>query len=158
FLLTLFKQSSMKSSAAPERSTRQRLPIPAVPPPVVKSSSKLLPAYSGRQLLLCLLLIAATCIAYLPIMKHPFVNYDDVDYVTGNPQVQQGLTTKTLGWAFTTTTAANWHPLTWLSHALDCQLFGLNPTGHHLTSLLIHALNVALLFFLLARVTGNSVA
>ena len=87
---------------------------------------------------------------YNPVNHHPFVNYDDDAYVTENPHVQAGLTWGTITWAFTSTEHSNWHPLTWLSHALDCQLFHLNPTGHHFTSLLIHAVNAAFLFLLLA--------
>jgi len=82
------------------------------------------------------------------------VNFDDPSYVTENRSVQQGLTRDTLRWAITTTQEANWHPLTWLSHALDYQLFGLIPAGHHLTSVLLHVLNTMLLFLLLWRVTG----
>lgn len=81
---------------------------------------------------------------------------DDQTYVTGNPHVQEGLSWSTIRWAFTSTeTAAYWHPVTWLSHALDCQLFGLNPAGHHIHNVLIHALNVVLLFLLLAWMTGR---
>jgi len=82
------------------------------------------------------------------------VNWDDPGYVVENLQVQQGLTQATLRWAFTSTAEANWHPLTWLSHALDCQLFGLNPAGHHFTSVLLHSLNAAILFLLLSWATG----
>jgi len=102
-----------------------------------------------------LLLAAATFAVYSPVLKHPFVNYDDVDYVTENPRVQQGLTAAMLRWAITSTEQANWHPLTWISHAIDCQLFGLDPAGHHFTSLLLHAANAVLLFLLLMRVTGR---
>ena len=75
--------------------------------------------------------------------------YDDPDYVTENGHVQAGLTWKGLQWAFRSTEAANWHPLTRLSHMLDCELFGLAPWGHHLTSILLHALNATLLFMVL---------
>jgi tetratricopeptide (TPR) repeat protein len=97
-----------------------------------------------------------TFAVYSPALKYPFVNYDDVDYVTENPRVQQGLTLETIRWAITSTAQANWHPLTWISHALDCQLFGLDPAGHHFTSILLHATNALLLFFLLMRVTGRT--
>jgi tetratricopeptide (TPR) repeat protein len=103
-----------------------------------------------------LLLAAVTFAVYSPVLKHPFVNYDDVDYVTENSWVQQGLTPATLGWAITSTAQANWHPLTWISHALDCQLFGLDPAGHHFTSLLLHAANAVLVFLLLRRATGKA--
>ena len=78
---------------------------------------------------------------------------DDRDYVTANAHIHDGLSWSTIKWAFTSTEAANWHPLTWLSHALDYQLFALNPAGHHFDSVLIHAFNAALLFLLLAWVT-----
>lgn len=106
------------------------------------------------NLLICILLAAATFAIYYRATRNPFVNYDDTGYVTENPNVQQGLSLETLRWALGSTYASNWHPLTWISHALDCQLFGLNPAGHHLSSVLLHVLNAALLFLLLARVTG----
>jgi tetratricopeptide (TPR) repeat protein len=109
-----------------------------------------------RNLLLALLIFAATIILYNPVNRHPFVNYDDDRYVTENPHVRSGLSWGTVGWAMTSTEQANWHPLTWISHALDCSLFHLNPAGHHFTSLLIHALNAVLLFVLLARATGRT--
>lgn len=109
-----------------------------------------------RNLVLCLLLVVATLAVYNSVNQHPFVNYDDDRYVTENPHVQSGLSGDTLRWAFTSTSAANWHPLTWISHALDCQLFHLNAGGHHLTSLVLHALNAALLFLLLVRGTGRT--
>lgn len=95
----------------------------------------------------------ATLVVYNPVNRHRFVNYDDDHYVTENTHVRAGLTWDTIAWAFTSTEQANWHPLAWLSHALDCQLFHLNPAGHHFSSLLIHALNAALLFLLLVWAT-----
>jgi tetratricopeptide (TPR) repeat protein len=91
---------------------------------------------------------------YGRVKGYPFVNLDDTAYVTQNAHVKAGLTWDTFQWAWTANDASNWHPLTWLSHALDVELFGLNPAGHHMVSLAIHVLNVLLLFFLLARVTG----
>ena len=78
--------------------------------------------------------------------RHGFSNYDDDRYILTNAHVQAGLAWSTVAWAFTSLEEANWHPLTWLSHALDCQLFQLNPRGHHYTSLLLHAANVVLPF------------
>ena len=95
-----------------------------------------------------------TLALYLPMLRHGFVNYDDPDYITGNKHVMAGLTWSSIVWAFQSGDAANWHPLTWISHMLDCQLFGLNPTGHHLTNLLFHTANTLLLFLLLNRLTG----
>jgi tetratricopeptide (TPR) repeat protein len=105
-------------------------------------------------LAICVLLALVTFAVYFRATKNPFVNYDDPGYVTENVKVQQGLTQATLRWALTSTEANNWHPLTWMSHALDCQLFGLSPGGHHFTSVLLHVLNATLLFLLLATATG----
>lgn len=105
---------------------------------------------------MAVLLAVATISLYYPAVKHPFVNYDDPDYVTGNRMVQQGLSEATLAWALTSTAYSNWHPLTWLSHALDFELYNLDPAGHHLTSILLHALNAVLLTFLLWKSTGKA--
>ena len=84
-----------------------------------------------------------------------FVPVDDSGYITANPHVQQGLTRESVIWAFTNTEQANWHPLAWLSHMLDVELFGINPKGHHFTSLLIHIFNTLLCFWLFYRLTGQ---
>jgi protein O-mannosyl-transferase len=107
-----------------------------------------------RNLVLGLLLVVATLAIYNPVARHPFVNYDDDRYVTDNLHVRAGLRGATVRWAVTTLDEANWHPLTWLSHALDCQLFGLNPAGHHYVNVLLHAMNALLLFWVLWRATG----
>jgi tetratricopeptide (TPR) repeat protein len=91
----------------------------------------------------------------LPASRDGFVNYDDQDYVTENSVVQKGLTWTGIKWAFTTGHASNWHPLTWLSHMADCELFGLNPGAHHLVNVLFHTANVVLLLVLLLRLTGK---
>ena len=85
---------------------------------------------------------------------HDFVNFDDDDYVYENWHVKRGLTGAGIAWAITTYHAGNWHPLTWLSHMLDCQLYGLKPGGHHLTNVLLHAAAAILLFLALRRMTG----
>ena len=108
------------------------------------------------KLALCLLLAAITLALYNGVGGHGFSNYDDDRYILTNTHVQAGLRWSTVTWAFTSLEEANWHPLTWLSHALDCQLFQLNPKGHHYTSLLIHAANVLLLFLLLVSVTRST--
>ena len=109
-----------------------------------------------RQIIaLSLLLAAVTFAIYVRVSGLAFVEYDDPDYVSRNPHVQAGLSWQTIRWAFTATEAANWHPMTWLSHALDCQLYGLNPAGHHVTSAVLHVFNVVLLFLLLFRATGS---
>ena len=108
-----------------------------------------------RNPVVCLLLAVVTIALYNPVNRHPFVNYDDDRYVTDNPHVRQGLTADTFTWALTSIEQANWHPLTWMSHALDVSLFHLNPAGHHFTSVLLHAVNVMLLFLLLMWSTGR---
>ncbi len=100
------------------------------------------------------MLFLGTLALYYPVLGNGFVNYDDPAYVTSNWQVQQGLTSHNLAWAFASTAEANWHPLTWISHMLDVQLFGLRPAGHHAQSVLWHAFNVVLLFLLVAKATG----
>jgi tetratricopeptide (TPR) repeat protein len=107
----------------------------------------------SRPRLIALLLALTTLLAYLPVTRDAFLDYDDDDYVTNNQQVQNGLTFAGLKWAFTSFHAANWHPLTWLSHMADCELFGLNPGAHHFVNALFHAANTALLFILLLRLT-----
>lgn len=116
------------------------------------------PLLSGnrRSVILGVLLSGATLALYAPVLRYPFLVLDDSDYVMANFHVRHGLTWSTIRWAFSATTAANWHPVTWISHALDCQLFGLNPWGHHFTSVLLHCLNVLLLFLLLRWMTGRS--
>jgi Tfp pilus assembly protein PilF len=103
-----------------------------------------------------LLLFAATVAIFLPVARDGFLGYDDSLYITDNPEVQAGLTRKGIAWAFTTFDAANWHPLTWLSHMADVQMFGLHAAGHHLASIFIHALNGVFLFWLLFRATGKT--
>jgi tetratricopeptide (TPR) repeat protein len=104
--------------------------------------------------ILCLLLVAATLAFYNPIIHNQFIDFDDSSYILKNFQVRSGLTWDTVKWSFTTFREGNWHPLTWLSHALDYQIFHLNPAGHHYTNLLLHAANAVLLFFLLRQATG----
>ena len=99
-------------------------------------------------------LVVLTFVALSGTTSNSFLNYDDDVYVTDNPHVLGGLNGQSLAWALTSTEAANWHPVTWMSHMLDVQLFGRNAARHHLTSLLIHALNAVLLFLLLVRMTG----
>ena len=98
-------------------------------------------------------LALVTLAVYLPTRHHGFVEYDDQQYVTDNPRVQAGLTWSGLIWAFGFH-AGNWHPLAWLSHMLDCQLYGANAGGHHLTSVLLHVASALLLFSVLNRMTG----
>jgi protein O-mannosyl-transferase len=102
----------------------------------------------------CLSLAAATLLFYNPIIRNQFLDFDDLAYIRKNFHIQGGLNWETVKWSFTTFYQGNWHPLTWLSHALDYQLFHLNPVGHHYTGVLLHAINAVLLFLLLRRATG----
>ena len=104
--------------------------------------------------LIGLVLVLGTLACYWPVRHFGFVNYDDPDYVYRNAMVREGLAWPSVIWAFRSTEVSNWHPMTWLSHILDCQLYGLNPGAHHLTSVVLHATNVLLLFLILRRMTG----
>ena len=110
-----------------------------------ESSPRLLPAL--------LLLLLVTLAAYAPVLRHGFVEWDDPQYVTENTHVRAGLTAAGMAWALTSAENANWHPLTWASHMLDVSLYGLEPWGHHLTSLLLHLANTLLLYGALRRLT-----
>jgi protein O-mannosyl-transferase len=101
-----------------------------------------------------LALALAALLAYLPATHHAFLDYDDDAYVSDNPVVQAGMTTAGVKWAFAGSHVSNWHPVTWLSHMADCEIFRLNPGGHHFVNLLFHATNTSLLFLLLLRLTG----
>ena len=102
----------------------------------------------------CVLLVIAVLLVFGRTMQHEFVNFDDQQYFYANPQVQHGLTWSGVAWAFQSTYAANWHPLTWLSLMLDVELFGPGPAGPHLTNVILHAASTVLLFLLLRRMTG----
>ena len=106
------------------------------------------------KLIISLFLIFAIIIACGQVRNFDFVDFDDGSYITENIHVQKGLTIEGLIWAFTTFHSANWHPMTWLSHMLDCQIYGLNPMGHHWTNLQFHIVNTLLLFFILFKMTG----
>jgi tetratricopeptide (TPR) repeat protein len=108
----------------------------------------------ANPVLVSLALAIVTLLVYLPVRNHGFISLDDADYVSGNPMVQRGLSWTGVKWAFTTDHTGNWHPLTWLSHQLDAQIFGAGPSGPHLVNLLFHLANTLLLFFWLRRTTG----
>jgi Tfp pilus assembly protein PilF len=108
---------------------------------------------SHRTVWVGLGLVLVTFLVYARVLGCGFVGYDDPDYVTANPQVQNGLTVPGIVWAFSHAHSSNWHPLTWISHMLDCQLWGLNPRWPHLVNVVFHALNAVLLFLLLRRLT-----
>ncbi len=107
-----------------------------------------------REILICLFLVLATLTVYWQVGNYEFVNFDDDKYIIENFHVQKGLTRDSVIWAFTATHVSNWHPLTWLSHMLDFQLYGLNPSGHHLTNVFFHLVNTLLLFLVLKLMTG----
>ena len=102
------------------------------------------------QGVLACLLVAATLALYWPVRHYGFVDYDDNSYVFENPEVTAGLSRWGVVWALVDQHACNWHPLTWLSHMVDCQLFGLNAGPAHLENVLFHCANTALLLLLLA--------
>jgi tetratricopeptide (TPR) repeat protein len=130
------------------QSRQQRRRARTTKPPATISSLQ-------KNLLICGLLGVFTVLLYSPARGFSFVNYDDDSYITENAHVQAGLTLDTIRWAITSTEHDNWHPLTWLSHALDCDLYGVRPGAHHITNVLIHALNVVLVFLLLWKATGS---
>jgi protein O-mannosyl-transferase len=108
----------------------------------------------NRRVLLSLSLVLVTLVVYSPAPHNGFVGFDDPAYVTANPHVRSGLTWATVKWALSSTEHANWHPLTWLSHALDFELFRLNPAGHHFVNVLLHAACAVIFFLLLEGMTG----
>jgi len=126
------------------------------PPPAPSSKPTFTRQAPHRFLVLAVVLglFSTTLLVYAPVYRFGFVNFDDPDYVTGNPHVRNGLTMDGVVWAVTSTDAANWFPATRLSHLLDVQLFGLRPGGHHFTNALLHAFATVLLFAFLYSATG----
>ncbi len=101
-------------------------------------------------------LVAVTLFVYLQVGNHQFLSFDDHQYVTQNPHIASGsITGENIVWAFTSVEAYNWHPLTWLSHLADARLYGLNPRGHHLSNVVLHAASSLLLLLFLSRCTGS---
>jgi Tfp pilus assembly protein PilF len=140
------------SMPCPAHLNKSLMPVAAAKPAIMLPEAFRSPAQ--HRLVLGLLLVVVTLALFNPLSHNGFVNFDDDRYVTDNSQVRSGLHWSTVAWAFTSFDLANWHPLTWLSHALDCQFFGLNPTGHHYTNLLLHTANALLLFLVLQWFTG----
>src|SRR5277367_2666600 len=138
------------SATKPQKTMSDPTPTPATAPAM--SGWAFSPQHNPA--IACLLLAVVTLGFYNPISHCGFVYSDDVVYVMRNPAIRAGLTWETVKWAFSGVHAGFWHPLTWLSHALDYQLFGLNPAGHHYVSLLFHVANSILLFLLLLEATG----
>jgi protein O-mannosyl-transferase len=121
---------------------------------MAKAFSARTPGQRVQVIWICVFLVAITWLVFGQTLTHDFVNFDDKTYVYGNPVVTNGLTLRGIAWAFTHAHARNWHPLTTISHMLDCQLFGLKPGGHHFTNVLLHSVSVLLLFFLLYDMTA----
>src|SRR6266705_6029124 len=128
-----------------------------------KKASRTPPAASGDTRtrndrliasVVCILLAGIVWIAFGQTLHHEFVNYDDGPYVYDNPRIISGLTPGNIQWAFIHVHAANWHPVTTISHMLDCQLYGLQAGGHHFTNVLLHTVAVVLLFLVLQQMTG----
>jgi len=109
----------------------------------------------SKPRLVCLALLVITLATFFGARHFEFTNYDDPEYVTRNPHVTRGLSLEGIQWAFSAFHASNWHPVTWLSHMLDCELFGLDSGAHHVVNLILHLLNTVLLFLLLWRLTGE---
>ena len=148
----------MANSAASAILVQRRNTVSSVglqPDAQVQSQPAGFHAFWGKHvyLLACVIFLLSVGL-YLPARHHPFVNYDDNIYVMDNTHVQSGLTADTLSWAFSTYDGGNWHPLTWLSHALDVELFDMRPGEHHQTSVILHAVNSVLLFWILLSATG----
>jgi hypothetical protein len=132
-----------------------RKPAKTSKPVQTKASAPVVDRLHFPTWLLAVLLVLVTIALYWPAMECDFINLDDQDYVTENLHVQTGLTWQGVKWAFSNTTqAVDWAPLMWLSHELACQFFGLNPWGHHLINVLLHAANTILVFLLFQRITG----
>jgi hypothetical protein len=112
------------------------------------------PNDARRTWLVCLALVLITLALYWPTHRHDFVQYDDPEYVSENVIVQQGITGYGLMWCFVDAHVSNWHPITWISHMIDCQFFGVNPGAHHLVNVAFHCANSTLLFLLLRTMTG----
>lgn len=122
----------------------------------VRADAGMFASAGKRNVVVCLLLVVATLTLYDAVSRNPFINCDDDRYITENPYIRGGLNWATVKWALSSTGQGGfWHPLTWISHALDVQLFGFNPAGHHFVSLLIHSCNAVLVFLLLTWVSGR---
>jgi len=120
------------------------------------SGAKPAGASSATVWVLGLLLAIVTVVLYLPVHSYPFINFDDNRYVVDNPHIRNGVNLSLAKWALLHSYLYNWHPLTWFSHALDIQMFGLDAGWHHEVNVLLHALNAALLFWVLRRATGRA--
>ena len=109
----------------------------------------------GKDGIARLFFIAAVLFVFWPVTNNSFINFDDPGYITENFHVRTGITMDNVRWAFGATEKGNWHPLTWLSHMLDVQIFGLNPGGHHLINVFFHLANTLILFAVMKKMTGD---
>lgn len=125
-------------------------------PAVTRAGPRTSTADTRRTAALCLVLALVPLALFWQVLGHDFVSYDDPQYITENSDVQQGVTPKSIAWAFTTVHGSNWHPMTWISHMLDFRAFGLNPRGYHLVNVLFHVANALLVFLVLKRMTGST--
>ena len=121
---------------------------------LVDKERRMTSLYIRPELILGLILVCLTLAVYVQVREFDFCNYDDDTYVYQNPWVRNGFSAGSVAWAFTSMHGANWHPLTWLSHMADSQLYGMNAGSHHLTSVILHVLNTLLLFAAFCRMTG----
>jgi len=158
-LLALFMSGRSRKNAASAHSSAPAAPAGQMPGGADSPSLKTESPAAGlndrwRVPGICVFLAAIIWVVFGQTLGHEFVNYDDDIYVYENPEVARGLTLQGILWAFTHVRCSNWHPLTWLSHMLDCQFYGLNPGGHHLTNVLLHTATAVLLFLVLRRMTG----
>ena len=126
-----------------------------VPKRVPQASEDPRPNDTVRVWALCGFLLLAVGVIYGQTLRFPLLGYDDHLFVTGSPEVQAGLTGRSIAWAFTNGPMGEWYPLSMMSHMLDCQMFGLNAWGHHLTNLLLHAATAIGLFLVLRSMTGE---
>ena len=131
-----------------------RRPVPEPKPAPTSAATPGAPRLRLPAWLIPVSLAFVTVASYWPALYHDFVNYDDDLYVTSNVHVQAGLTLESMRWALFNPVTSNWHPLTVWSHMADCQVFGFNHWGHHLTSMLLHALSTVLVFIFLRGLTG----
>lgn len=121
----------------------------------VASEARRSEAAKRRSLAVCSLLLLGIALVFAQTLRHGFAHYDDPEYVCKNPQVAGGLTVQGIVWAVTSRHENNWHPLSWLSHMFDCQLYGLAPWGHHLSNILLHAATAIAFLLVLERMTGD---
>jgi tetratricopeptide (TPR) repeat protein len=142
-----------KGSPRETSHSEKRESTPFSPSPHPPTTDKFGGFSGNKQLIISCLLAVVTFIAFYQITQSEFINYDDGEYVTENKHIRGGLTVEGMVWAFTAGHSGNWHPLTWISHMVDVQIFGLHPGWHHLINLLFHLANTLLLFFILCRMT-----